>query len=203
MLCPNCGKNMSDDTKFCTACSASMSGAQKTPIHQPQEQPAAQPQATQFDAQPASAPTPTPAPQPVPQPAPAFQASMQSAPVATAQPARTLPLANRLPLIGLILAIIALIMAIVSFIIPGPGSGNLQVVDAGTARIKVQAGEWGGSVRILPANSDLIVIATSIGGDSTFSDVMYNPTDGELVLATKSAQSSEVERSVNWVACRK
>lgn len=196
---------MSDDTKFCTACGSPMTAAQSAPAEQPQTQaqPAAQPQATQFDAQPAATAAPAPTPTPIPQPVPVFQTNPRVAPAPAAQATASQTFSDRLPMIGLIIAIVALILAIIGFIMPGGGPGKAQVVDAGTATITITAGENTGKMKILPDNSSYIVVATSVGGDSTFSDVMFNSGTGELVIYSTHPLDADKQRSVNWVAYEK
>lgn len=205
MLCPNCGKNMSDDTKFCTACGASMSGAQKMPEQQPQAQPVVQPQATQFDAQPAATPAPAPTPTPIPQPAPVFQTSdhaiLGTATVAaTSQNKTGIKTNNLLVFIALGIAIIALVLTVIGFALPKASSGAAKIVDAGTATITIKAGETDGATKILPNNSPYIVIATSIGGISPYKDVMYNKASGELIMFSSETPTTDTNREVNWIA---
>lgn len=60
-VCPNCGANCADGTKFCSSCGG--------PLPAPVQQPAAQPVQPAYQ-QPATQPAPQPAAQPVSQPAP-------------------------------------------------------------------------------------------------------------------------------------
>lgn len=82
----------------------------------------------------------------------------------------------------------------------GGNSTNPQIIDFGTVQITVKAGETYGKTHIFEADSDVVVVATSAGGDSAYSDVMYNNASGELFIFTNTVQNSDVTRSVNWVA---
>lgn len=191
MICPSCGYNMSDDDKFCGICGTPATSTQQATNQQsPFDAPSTtQSQTPKFDVRSAVASTPAPVP--------------QHAPATTTHDAVSPTTNNRLLLITLIIAAIALVLAIVSFIVPGFNSENYHVANAGTAQITIKAGESYGTQTILPANSNMAVVATSQGGDEAYSDVMFNNSTGELVLFSKNKQTSDVQREVYWMACDK
>lgn len=215
MICSNCGNNISDDAKFCTACGTSMTSPQQTPAEQNQvtEQHATwsspQPQNNQQAipptpiANPESTPHPTSFPTPISHFAPPVQATLSNPPAAVPQPQTPRETNNRIVFISLGIALIALVAAILGFIIPSHGSGALTVVNGGTAQIEVKAGEDFAKVKILPEKSNYIVVATAIGGDSKYGEVTFNNETGELFLFASKTPDETKFRSINWIACSK
>lgn len=105
--------------------------------------------------------------------------------------------------ITLAVATAALTVAIIGgFVLPSTNqrSSGPKAVQAGTATIAIKAGEHFGETKILDENTTYYVVATSVGGDATFSDVMFNPGTGRLCLTAKKDVDKDTERTVTWVA---
>ena len=214
MYCKSCGANMPEGTKFCTKCGTPMS--QKTALgtivenHMGEPKPAGTAKEAHAETQAAAnhdafggqsqkpAGTPQPPASGVPN-----QMLVSEPDASGAQPAHGQKKGgSALSVVTLALAATALVIAIITgFVLPATNTSNgPKAVNAGIAKVTIKAGEQTGKVKILEEKTPYVVMCTATGGDSTFSDVSFRKTSGEIYLFAKKKVDKDTECSIMWVA---
>lgn len=218
MFCRSCGAEMPEGVKFCTKCGTPMPAraAQGTIVearteNQPQKENPA-PEAQKAVATEAAETVATPQPQ-VPQ-RPEPQVAAQPKPAAASTPGKQ-PAPKKsggvASYIALGLAAVALVLAIVGLALPNMNKQEAtpapvdaaKIVAADTTTVTIKAGETIGRAKLFDENNSVIVVGTSAGGDSTFSDVMYDQAKGEIYIIAKKPVEKETKRDIMWVAFEK
>ena len=148
-------------------------------------------------------------PQPVVQPQAQFQQQPpqrqpeKQKPPKAAAPTKTGPV----PFIALGISVIALILAIVGFILPKASqtpepveSNTPKIVSADMTEVTIKAGDTVGKAKKVAENSPYIVVGTSVSGEGAYSDVIYDKAKGEIILVADKAVDQDSKHLIMWIA---